>query len=497
MGEDGRANPRGRETKTARLLAVDPSIIMGMVPHLQGGRPMSAFVVFLSAALAAASPPLRLHPENPRYFEFRGKPTVLVTSGEHYGAVLNLDVDYARYLDALRESGLNLTRTFSGTYREIPGSFKIEHNLLAPRTGRYASPWVEKGGKYDLDQLDDGYFRRLKAFVAEAGKRGIVVEYVLFCPFYEEPLWAVNPMNVRNNVNGIGDFPREEVYTLKHPNLLNRQLAFVRRAVAELNGFDNVYFEICNEPYFGGVTLDWQKKVSDAIVDAERNLPNKHLVAQNIANETAKVVNPDPNVSVFNFHYASPPVAIRENWDLNKPIGFDETGFKGTSDAVYRRQAWEFLLSGGAVFSNLDYSFTVDHPDGTAQVVDPTPGGGGPEFRRQLSILKREVDDLDLTKARLTDARRLDEKGSAFPAIGLFDPSKSQTILYLGAGPLARFSIKLKPATYTAEWIEPSSGRVLKSERIEVRDAGQEHVLESPEFREDVALRIRPVILSF
>ncbi len=55
-----------------------------------------------SPMLAAAfSTPLALHPENPRYFLFRGKPTVLVTSGEHYGAVLNLDFDYVRYLDAL------------------------------------------------------------------------------------------------------------------------------------------------------------------------------------------------------------------------------------------------------------------------------------------------------------------------------------------------------------------------------------------------------------
>ena len=33
--------------------------------------------------------------------------------------------------------------------------------------------------------------------------RGIVVEFVLFCPFYEENLWDINPMNPRNNVNGL------------------------------------------------------------------------------------------------------------------------------------------------------------------------------------------------------------------------------------------------------------------------------------------------------
>ena len=47
----------------------------------------------LITALAAGPKPISLHPDNPHYFLFRGKPTVLITSGEHYGAVLNLDFD--------------------------------------------------------------------------------------------------------------------------------------------------------------------------------------------------------------------------------------------------------------------------------------------------------------------------------------------------------------------------------------------------------------------
>ncbi len=50
------------------------------------------------------------------------------------------------------------------------------------------------------------------------------------------------------------------------------------------------------------------------------------------------------------------------------------------------------------MFDHLDYSFTTDHEDGTAAVKDPTPGGGGPTFRSQLSILKHFLDDFDLVK---------------------------------------------------------------------------------------------------
>ncbi|MBN2128726.1 MAG: hypothetical protein JW741_04490, partial [Sedimentisphaerales bacterium] len=51
-----------------------------------------AFLPILALAFqtthAAAHDPIALHPENPHYFLWRGEPTILITSGEHYGAVL-------------------------------------------------------------------------------------------------------------------------------------------------------------------------------------------------------------------------------------------------------------------------------------------------------------------------------------------------------------------------------------------------------------------------
>src|SRR3954451_397261 len=94
-----------------------------------------AFILPLLCNMAIAQDaikPLALHPDNPHYFLFRDRPTILVGSTEHYGAVMNLDFDYAPYLDELARHGLNQTRTFSGTYREVPGSFGITDNTLSP-----------------------------------------------------------------------------------------------------------------------------------------------------------------------------------------------------------------------------------------------------------------------------------------------------------------------------------------------------------------------------
>ncbi len=105
---------------------------------------MPAALWTLALLLPTAGPPLQLHADNPHYLQFRGQPAVLITSGEHYGAVLNLDLDFLPYLDDLHARGFNLTRTFSGTYREVPGSFKIERNTLAPAPDAIRPPGRRK-----------------------------------------------------------------------------------------------------------------------------------------------------------------------------------------------------------------------------------------------------------------------------------------------------------------------------------------------------------------
>ena len=163
----------------------------------------------MAVAGVASAEPLRLHPQNPHYFLFRGKPTVLVTSGEHYGAVINLDFKYDIYLDALAADGLNLTRLFVGSYLEKPGDFGIRYNTLAPAPGRAITPWARSstdgfaggGPKFDLDRWDPAYFARLKDFVAKADARGIVVEVVMFSNWYGKG--TMSPLHPSNNVNGL------------------------------------------------------------------------------------------------------------------------------------------------------------------------------------------------------------------------------------------------------------------------------------------------------
>ena len=237
----------------------------------------------LLSQAAAARETLRLHPANPHYFEWRGKPMILLTSAEHYGAVLNADFDYRKYLDTLAQDGLNHTRLFTGgLYVEPPGAFNIERNTLAPASGRYLTPYARSdqpgyaggGNKFDLDRWDPAYFQRLRNFLKYAARRGIIVEVNLFCVFYEDQQWQLSPFNPRNNVNGLPAIQREDVLTLGRsgPYLaLQEQLA--RKFITELRDFGNLYYEIINEPYITQTPDNWQRHLTEVVADAQRRHP--------------------------------------------------------------------------------------------------------------------------------------------------------------------------------------------------------------------------------
>ena len=393
--------------QTALIVALTNSIL-GVVPALAAATIPSP---------KAARPPIALDPDNPHYFLWHGQPTILIGSGEHYGAVLNRQFDYVKYLDTLQKCGLNHTRLFTGLYVEDnarSAQGPQAGNTLDPAAGQLLCPFARSdipgypngGNKFDLKRWDEAYFARLKDFVGQAATRGVVVEVNLFCPYYGDNQWKLAPFNPGNNVNGLGPRQRTDVFTLEgHKGLLPMQEAMVRRIVGELRDCDNVYYEICNEPYFGGVTLPWQHHIADVIVECEKAFAHQHLISQNVANLKGVVQKPYPAVSIFNFHYAGPPDTVGMNNQLNKPIGDNETGFQGIDDGPYRREAWEFILAGGALFSHLDYSFTVGHEDGSFVLPRGQWGGGSPALRKQLRHLKEFMAGFDFLRMKPDDQR--------------------------------------------------------------------------------------------
>lgn len=481
---------------------------------------MTAFVLSVGFVQAQQSEPtIRLHPQNPHYFLYRGKAVALVSSAEHYGAVINGEFDYHKYLAALAAAGMNYTRLFAGSYVEAPGkSFGIRRNDLAPEAGKFVAPWARSsepgyaGGenKLDLSKWNPEYFSRLHDFLGEAARLGVVVEIGLFSSQYGEMQWNLSPFKRENNVNETDAIDWKKVNTLENGNILGFQETYVRKLVREANAYPNVMFEIANEPWsdrpvledvvnpylFTGrdqypnsidlpddATMAWQGRVVEWISSEEAGLPNKHMIAQDCCNFRCAARALLPGVSVVNFHYAYPEAATL-NYGLEKGLSYDETGFLGQTDDAYTRQAWNFMLAGGSVFDGLDYSFSVGHEEGSD--VEPNgPGGGSRELRRRLKILSQFLQGLPLAEMRPDFS--LVKQAAGVVAHTLSSAGGEYAVYLDGNGP-TELTLNLPPGEYSLIWVDVVSGETKVGGTLQ--HGGGVRVVKSPAFRNGIAMRI-------
>ena len=481
---------------------------------------ISNILIMAGFSGSVLSQPISLYEANPHYLEYKGEPILLITSAEHYGAVLNLDFDYVTYLEALHNDGMNYTRIFTGAYIENSESFGIEKNTLAPRKNRVITPWARSnvsgyfngGNKFDLSIWDEAYFKRLRDFLHKAYDKGIIVEITFFSSIYRDDHWQFSPIHPDNNINGTDSIDRKYANTLQNGNHFRFQEAMVRKIVREINASDNVFFEIQNEPWSdqpgiddpihttnekpvdhwsGNATpasqasLDWQKRIAAAVVDEEKSLPKKHIIAQNYTNYRYPVSEVGPNISIMNFHYAWPE-AVYLNYAHNKVINFDESGFSGDLDETYRIQAWNFMLAGGGIFNNLDYSFVAGYENG--DFTANSPGRGSKALRGQLRFLREFLQGFDYVEMTPDPAFSKHVIGAHSRA--LINEGKEYAV-YFHKGRHCQLNLNIPQGTYDIKWMDPATGKMI--DEVTNKHQGGLFKLISPTFITDICLSIKRI----
>jgi len=463
--------------------------------------------------------PIRQHPDNPHYFLFRGMPTILVTSAEHYGAVINLDFDYIPYLDTLHAYGLNYTRIYPGTLLETDGAF-VKDNTLGPRCGRHIVPWARStipgfalGNRFDLDKWDPAYFERLRDFIVQAGKREIVVELCLFNGMYEE-FWPVNPLYHENNLQGIGTCRFNEFQTLADKPLVARQEAFVEKIIREVNDFDNIILEIVDEPSIWDAPpaefRAWTLHMLEFAYNVETKLSKRHLIAQM---QDGKKDSPadfadHPLVSVITGQYTYGSTwdgalrVLELEYEHDKPVEFNETnrfpaGYKGDVVSSSRTEAWEFIVGGGAGFNQLNSIYTILNPAGKA-----------PENEKTLTALqnlKNFIYGFDFVKMRRDMGCIRGGAPSGAFASGMSEPGRqyalymhhseiddSRTIYIVRPGEYQeKIQMDIGKGDYIMDWVDPASGRTIRSEQF--AHNGGIRIFTTPVYSIDIALRIKSI----
>ena len=490
--------------------------------------PFAAAALLVTAVVGAE--PIRVWPVNPHYFERGGKPTILVTSDHHYGAVIDADFDFVRFLDALAASGMNITRIYPGGMFEATDKY-VAGNPLGPRPGRQILPWArstETGAnpglaepgkpsyKYDLDVWNGEYFARLRAFVEQASRRGIVVEVAFFNGMYADS-WPLMAFHHRNNVQSVGRYEAEEcgLFTTRearNEDVVRYQQAYVAKIAAELNAYDDVIYDLCDEPSLFGkpdgsigthpdaAVVPWLLAMKDAFLAAERPLPKKHVLGQ-----TVQSLSPDLSAEPWcnwlpTEYVRAAARALEKDYAARKPLVNVESDYFGHGlvkpygvDDV-RLEGWWFLLGGGAGVINLNGEFHRGQEQGGVDTRE--------RILPQRRVLKDFVSSLDL--ARLTRFEGVTGLPAGVLARALAAPGR-QYAVYLfharddgqwGAHFVATPGHYRDPLTlrgvpagrYRQAWTDPASGRELRAQGISWR--GGDLTLQTPEYALDIALRL-------
>jgi hypothetical protein len=462
---------------------------------------------------------ISVHPSG-HYFVYHGEPVILITSDHTYAAVITPNFDYVTFLNTLAAAGMNFTRIYPGAY---PGTGWTGEPLILP--------WAKSVEElYDLDIWDPDYFYRLHGFMNHALSRGIIVDIVLFNGFgtdkektYQER-WELCALNDTNNVQkGVGT-KRDYFCTLQEESLVNYQKAYVHKLVTELNRYDNLIYDIADEPDFFNMIPEslvnpWICVMLEEVLDTEANLPVKHLIGQTHhpsledgEGTEYKDWCTDPRTSWISVEYTfglkdfsteyamnKPYVLIETVSPVANPIGFWKSGYGVDAARVH---AWAFLVAGGIGFMEYNDDY------------DPAKPSGGPvtdEILRQKKVLLDFLYGFDFTRmsyytgfsginhqpirdTTIAWASAMAETGKQYvmyinysyidcsvaPGFYHVMPGQYQETVTLNNVPSGNYSI---------EWVNPSDGNLLERPVLKTHPGGS-ITLKTPLFSVDIALRM-------
>ena len=440
---------------------------------------------FLLAATGQAAPkerksaegPLVVHPDNPRYLRVKGDPAgrAVLLSGSHTWAEFQTyedeEFDYIDWLDKLVTWNHNFMR-----------GWMWEDDYYSP------IPYVKSGNKYDLTKYNPVYFDRLKRRIREADKRGIYMSVMLFEGWSvlgadrgRRPVpWPRHPYHVNNNINGIdGDPDRDgngyEVHTLKIPKINRLQEAYVKHFIDELNGFDNIVWEIGNE--CNAESAAWQYHMIDFIKSYEAKKPKQHLVWINLGEEA--VFDPQCHADI-----------VSPNGDQrylhNPPAATDTKVVIADSDhlaplRVTHVQLWKWFTRGmhpilmDCRYQGLSWwtgrSFQPEHVKWR-------------QMRDAMGVIRGYADRIDLAKTAPQDEKADSPSSTRYC---LYQPGREYLVYQ--PTPNKAFDVKLPVGEYRYEWIIPTSG---KARTGVIRSAGGKEGFKVP-FPWPAALYLRRI----
>ncbi len=432
-----------------------------------------------------ATGPLKVHPQNPRYFTDGSGRAVYLTGAHTWSNFKDMgktdpppSFDFEAYLDFLQQYHHNFIRlwTWELTRYTYDGILTYAEPFPWQRTGPGTA--LDGKPKFDLKQFNPAYFDRLRTRVVAAKERGIYVSIMLFeghglhaslTPW----CWDGNPFNIHNNVNGIngdanGNGRGMETQTLQLPEVTALQEAYIRKVIDTVNDLDSVLYEIANES--GADSTEWQHHIINVIHAYERPLPKQHPVGMtfqwaqenrgtnaNLFHSPAEWISPNPEGG----YRDNPPAA-----DGSKVIISDTDhlwGIGGNSGWVWK----SFLRGLNPIF--MDPYRQVQRQETSAPQAgkqttwtDPLPATT-PTLDSRWDAVRRNMGYTLTYAKRMNLVEVVPRNDLASSEYCLAHPGV-EYLLYLPDGGVVRVDLAAASGPLSVEWLNPSTGATLTGE---------------------------------
>jgi hypothetical protein len=409
------------------------------------------------AAPLAFAGPLRIHPENPRFFSTETGTAIWLTGAYQWdylhdgGTDGRPAFDRNAYLDLLVKKNHNFVRMWIADHHQNPG--------LRPYARTGPGTAADGGPRWDLSQFNQAFFDDLHQAVLLVQDKGIYVSVMFFEGWtlgkYTH-YWQYNPFKGGNNINSIdaGQDGRR-LYSLDDPRITAYQDAYVKKVINTLNGFDNLMWEIANEA--PTTSRDWQYHMTQLTKQYERGKPKQHLVGMSSTGAPENelfgspadwVAPPGASASVFN--------RALSLIGADKLIGVDKwAGFRPSS------------ASNGSKIILWDN----DHITGSTGYDPQWPWKALTRAYSGMILLDRTLfgGSFDAAKTQTYDAMGYARSYADRMNLASMTPQPnlcSTTFCLANSGSeyliyqpdVAGFSVDLAPGTYSVEWFNPMVG---------------------------------------
>lgn len=436
--------------------------------------------------------PLRVNPDNPRYFTDNSGKAIFLTGSHTWSNFQEVGssnppptTDYSTYLDFLDFNNHNFFRLWAWEQSKW-APWTSDQIWFAPSIFQRTGPGnaLDGGLKFDLTKLNQAYFDRMRSRIIEAANQGNYVSIMLFDGWSvgkkltSDPgnPWPGHPFNSSNNINGINGDPNKdgngyEVHTLSIPAITSLQEAYVRKVIDSVNDLDNVLYEISNESKQGAQETAWQYHMINFIKSYETTKPKQHPVGMTVAYPNGS------NSDLFN----SPADWISPNEDGgykdnpppssgSKVIILDTDHLWGEGgDRVW---LWKSFTRG---YNILYMDCYEDLYCEVYPVNDPTRLS----MIANLGYALAYADRMNLTK--------MNPRGDlASTSYCLANPSSlgAEYLVYAPNGGQITINLSSTPGELRVEWLNPGNGRIYQSGTV----TGGKSVSLRPPFSGDAVL---------